>query len=99
MSLTRRGFALAFYLDSDSIVTNTTGLAKESGGNLAAVKSNTDSIVTNTNPLTASGARGYTRQDSTTTIAKESGRNLAGIKTDLDKFTFDRSGNLLVPLE
>ena len=51
---------------------NTSALALESGGNLASVKTNTD-------PLVASGAGGYVRQDSTATIAKESGGNLATI--------------------
>lgn len=37
------------------------------------------SIKTNTDPLVASGAGGYVRQDATATIAKESGGNLATI--------------------
>lgn len=55
----------------------TASIAKESGGNLATVKTNTD-------PLVASGGGGYVRQDSTATIAKESGGNLAAAKSDLD---------------
>lgn len=72
--------------------------AKETGGNLASVKTNTD-------PLVTSGAGGYVRQDSTGTIAKETGGNLesiktntdnlAGIKSNTDKFTFD-GGSLMV---
>jgi len=50
--------------------------AQETGGNLATVKTNTD-------PLVASGAGGYVRQDSTDTIAKETGGNLADINTRL----------------
>lgn len=54
---------------------NTSALALEAGGNLAIVKTNTD-------PLVASGAGGYVRQDSTASIAKESGGNLATIATN-----------------
>jgi hypothetical protein len=54
---------------------NTSALALETGGNLATVKTNTD-------PLVASGAGGYIRQDSTATIAKESGGNLATIASN-----------------
>lgn len=51
--------------------------AKQDTGNtsLASVKTNTD-------PLVASAAGGYVRQDSTATIAKESGGNLATIATN-----------------
>jgi len=72
--------------------------AQETGGNLAFVKTNTD-------PLVASGAGGYIRQDSNATIAKETGGNLASIKTNTDnlvsinssiaKFKFD-GDNLLI---
>jgi hypothetical protein len=62
--------------------------AKETGGNLATVKTNTD-------PLVAPAAGGYVRQDSTGTIAKETGGNLAGIRTTTDKLTFDSSNQLL----
>ena len=51
--------------------------AKETGGNLATVKTNTDPFVTST-------SGGYVRQDSTGTIAKETGGNLASIKTNTD---------------
>ena len=63
--------------------------AKETGGNLASIKTNTD-------PLVAVGAGGYIRQDSTGTIAKETGGNLAAVKTNTDKFTFDANNNLLI---
>lgn len=62
--------------------------AKETGGNLATVKTNTD-------PLVASGGGGYIRQDSNATIARETGGNLASIKTNTDKFTFDGNNQLL----
>jgi hypothetical protein len=48
----------------------------EEDGNLATIKTNTD-------PLVASGAGGYIRQDSNATIAKESGGNLATIATNI----------------
>jgi len=57
------------------------GLAKETGGNLATVKTNTD-------PLVTAGGGGYIRQDSTSTIAKESGGNLADIKTAVEAYTY-----------
>ena len=41
-------------------------------------------IKTNTDPLVASAAGGYVRQDSTGTIAKEAGGNLATVKTNTD---------------
>ena len=49
---------------------NTSALALESGGNLAAIKFNTD-------PLLVSSGGAYIRQDNTYTIARESGGNLA----------------------
>lgn len=81
--------------------TNTRIDPAREGGNLASVKTNTD-------PLVASGAGAYIRQDSNATIARESGGNLAtiagkdfateatlaAIKTQTDKFTFSGS-NLL----
>jgi hypothetical protein len=63
--------------------------AKETGGNLATIKTNTD-------PFATAGAGGYIRQDSTATIAKETGGNLAAVKTNTDKFTFDANNNLLI---
>lgn len=45
-------------------------------GNLATIKTNTD-------PLVASSAGGYIRQDSTATIAKETGGNLATIAANI----------------
>lgn len=63
--------------------------AKETGGNLSTIKTNTDSFA-------VASAGGYIRQDSTGTIAKETGGNLATIKTNTDKFTFDGNNNLLI---
>lgn len=51
--------------------------AKQDTGNTSL-----GSIKTNTDPLVASGAGGYVRQDSTATIAKESGGNLATLVTN-----------------
>jgi len=59
--------------------------AQETGGNLATVKTNTD-------PLVASGAGGYVRQDSTDTIAKETGGNLATVKTNTDPLVASGGG-------
>lgn len=61
------------YVRQDSTGT----IAKETGGNLATVKTNTDTLVT-------AGGGGYVRQDSTATIAKETGGNLATVKTNTD---------------
>ena len=73
---------------------NTSGnAAKETGGHLA-------NIDTNTAPLVTAGAGGYVRQDSTNpqsaTIALETGGNLAAIATNTRKFSFDGSSNLQV---
>lgn len=78
--------ALNVIVDSGTVTANagtnlnTSALALEATqltGNtsLASVKTNTD-------PLVASGAGGYVRQDSTATIAKETGGNLATIATN-----------------
>jgi hypothetical protein len=58
------------YMRQDSTAT----MAKETGGMLAAVATNTDT-------LKASGGGGYVRQDSTATIAKETGGMLAAATT------------------
>lgn len=53
------------------------------------------SIKTNTDPLVASGAGGYVRQDSTATIAKETGGNLATVKTNTDPLVASGAGGFV----
>jgi hypothetical protein len=71
------------YVRQDSTGT----IAKESGGNLASVKTNSDTLVT-------AGGGGYVRQDSTATIAKESGGNLdtlAGVGLTYSRVKIDNA--------
>jgi hypothetical protein len=72
------------YVRQDSTAT----IAKESGGNLAALLASSGTIVSNavsinaaTLPFLASGGGGYMRQDSTASIAKETGGMLAAATT------------------
>jgi hypothetical protein len=59
---------------------------------LTTIDADTGTIKTNTDPLVASGAGGYVRQDSTGTIAKESGGNLASVKTNTDPLVTSGGG-------
>lgn len=76
--------------EADAYVTGSTPTSNVVGSkNVANVRINPATedtlatIKTNTDPLVASGAGGYVRQDSTATIAKETGGNLATIAANI----------------
>ena len=89
-ALTIGALAAADGVNIGSVKTLTTAgvafdAAKETGGNLATIKTSTD-------PLVVAGGGAYVRQDTTGTIAKETGGNLATVKTNTDPFVVAGGG-------